>query len=207
MKKIRILKRSTSLLCALFMLAAFFAGQACGAGPAPPENILVTNFISEVGYSGIWDLEEEVPGLITEELVRRYQAIPVYKKRSWRDSGEDLHRKFPEYFIITGKVTDFGFRDNAAFVWPVMYKTTSAVVEIQLDIVSDGEVHSEVCQGEERKDGFNFELFGPDEQQDKDGIEGVKFGETAFWSSMPGKAMRKAIDKCMEKIEQYFPKE
>ena len=188
------------LLCQLFLLARL--------EPAEAGSILITNFINMSGYSGDWDLENEVPGLITEELVRRYQEIPVFRKRSWKDEPQDLRKKFPGFLIITGQITGFGYNDNTMLVWPVIYKTVLATLEIKLDIITEEDAYSQTIAGEAKKDGFEFQLFGSDEKQDEgDELAGVKFGDEAFWKSMPGKATKDAIEKCMLKMGEYLPKE
>jgi len=193
----------------LFFLLSFFTGVSF---VSPQEtlhlpNIIITNFIDESGYSGDWDLENEIPGLITEAIVRKYQEIPVWRKRSWRDNAEDVQRKFPGFFIITGRITSFGYMDNSAVFWPFAYTSIKASVEIQLEIISGGKIYTEICTGEEGKDEFKFQLYAPEEQKEKDDLAGVKFGDAAFWNSLPGRAVQKAIDECMRKIEQHFPEE
>ncbi|OIO03032.1 hypothetical protein COY52_01580 [Candidatus Desantisbacteria bacterium CG_4_10_14_0_8_um_filter_48_22] len=207
------MKRKSLLKCFLFVcaLGACFACQLLLPdlqGRAEAGNILITNFINLSGYSGDWDLENEIPGQITEELVRRYQEIPVFRKRSWKDRPEDLRKKFPGFMIITGEITDFGYNDNTMLVWPVMYKTTVATVEIKLDIITDEEIYTQTLNAEAKKDGFELQLFGPEESgEEKDELAGVKFGDAAFWNILPGKAIREAIDKCMKEVDVHLPKE
>jgi len=170
---------------------------------SPYNNILVTNFINESGYTGDWDLEQGFSRLVREYLIKTKQVIPLLRERSWKDDPSDLAKKFPDSLVISGKITDFSYTSSVMGALPFKYRNTEAKVEIDLEIIKDGELHARTCKGEEIKRDFLLNIFYKDEG-DTDELENVTFGDSVFFLTLPGKATKKALDECAKEIEKYI---
>jgi hypothetical protein len=169
------------------------------------QDIIITNFINESGYGGNWDIENEFPAMIREFIIRKNQEIPIWRKRSWREDTSDLKRKFPSHLVISGRIIEFSYTSSLMGAWPLIYRDNKAKAEIALEVVNEGEIYTESCVGEETIRAFQLQIISKDETE-ADELAGIKFGDTAFENSLPGKATRKAIEKCIAVIERYLGK-
>lgn len=168
------------------------------------ENVIViTNFINESGYSGDWDIENEFPRIIREVLIKKKNEIPVLRKRHWRENILDLKEKFPSRLVISGRISEFSYTSQAIDAWPVTYLNSNAEVSIILEIIKDDEIYTESCSGEEAKKDFKIQIISRSETE-VDELAGVKFWDSTFKTTLPGKATKKAIDECISKIEKYL---
>ena len=172
------------------------------------RSVIITNFVNETGYEGNWDIEKELPRLLSGAFAQDYGETPVWRNRSWRDDANDLRRKFPEAIIITGVIKEFTyFTSTQKPIWPLINRTIRARVDIALDIVKDGQVYTQECEGEKIDNKLSVDLFTPQEEdEDNENFDNVKFGDEQFWKSFPGKAVNKAIQECMSFVKLWVPK-
>ena len=169
----------------------------------PYNSAIITNFLSESSYSGKWDLEAGFAQLLTKELVEAKHEAPLLKKRTWKEDAVDLVKMYPDSLIISGKITEFSYTSSVMGVSPFKYRETQATVEIDLEIVKNGELYTQTCKGEEKKRDLILSILYSDEADTEDMEKGT-FGDSVFFSTFPGKATKKALDKCVKEIEKYI---
>ena len=169
-------------------------------------SVVITNFINETGYSGNWDIEQELPKLIIEVFADDYKETLTLRNRSWRDDGNDLGKKFPGSIIITGTIKEFTyFTSSQTPIWPFMNNTRRARVEIALDIIKDGEVYTESCAGEKIENNLGLDFFMSKQEEDNEDFDNMKFGSVEFWKSFPGNAVKKVVQECVHSIKTWVP--
>lgn len=187
----------------LFFLLFFATISFTFSFSVEAQNIIITNFINESGYRGDWDIENDFPQMLREILIRKKQEIPIWRKRHWRDDAQTLKKKFPSRLVISGRITEFSYTSSLVFVWPVLYKDAVARDEIILEIIKEGEIFSEQCNGEEAKRDIQLDLLSRGETE-VDELTGIKFGDSVFETTLPGKATKKVIDECIARILKYL---
>jgi len=187
-----------------FILAPLYSGQSEKLTTLQKE-IIITRFVNKSDYKGKWDLEKEFPQRIRTALIKEGYLIPSIIEKHNRTTLLRLISDSGPMGIIRGEIKEFSLATQLFSFGPFKYKVDTARIDLDLEIIKEGEVITEFCTQKEEDKKINYVLFGGAMEDTQDiEITDFEFGSSLFEQSIAGKATRKIVQECVEKIKKHL---